>query len=219
VTAVLPALNEGRTIGAVVRSLPRTVAGEVIVVDGGSADDTVAQATEAGASVIVERRRGYGRACLSGAGAATGEVIVFLDADGADDPAQIHLLVEPIANGRADLVLGSRVRGIREPGSLAPLQLVGNRLVTMVLNRRCGLAVTDIGPFRAIRADVLRSLGLREMTYGWPTEMIRNTARQGHTVLEVPVDYRRRQAGRSKVSGNAKASVLAGWHMLRVAFG
>jgi glycosyltransferase involved in cell wall biosynthesis len=218
VAAVIPALNEERSIAAVIASLPSRVVERVIVVDGGSRDDTVTRATSAGAVVVHEPRPGYGRACLSGAEAADGaDVVMFMDGDGSDVGEQAEVLVVPIAAGTADLVLGSRVRGRRQQGALAPHQMAGNRLIAAILNRRFGLELTDIGPFRAIRAELLQALDLREMTYGWPTEMIRNTARSGGRVVEVPVDYRRRAHGASKVSGNLRASAAAGWQMLRVA--
>ncbi len=216
--AVIPTLDEEQAIGHVIDSLPRPLVTSVIVVDGGSTDDTVGLATRAGATVIDERRPGYGRACLTGAEAAAGaDVILFLDGDGADVGEQAGRLVVPVLEDRYDLVLGSRVRGRREPGSIRLHQLTGNRLVAAVLNRRFGLSLSDIGPYRAIRAEVLRGLDLSEMTYGWPTQMIRNAAARGHRVAEVPVDYRRRIGGKSKVSGNPGASVRAGWDMVRVA--
>lgn len=220
VAAIIPALNEERSIGAAVVSLPTDLVDRVIVVDGGSRDATAESAAAAGAFVVREPRRGYGRACLSGAEAGAGaQVLLFMDGDGSDVGEQARRLVEPILGERADLVLGSRVRGNRERGSLTPHQIAGNRLVATILNRRFSLALTDIGPFRAIRAELLSELALCEMTYGWPTEMIRNTARRKGRVIEVPVDYRRRVDGRSKVSGSLRASAKAGWHMLRVAAG
>jgi len=220
VAAIIPALDEERSIAAAVASLPADLVDRVIVVDGGSRDATADRAAAAGAVVVREPRPGYGRACLSGVEVAAGaQILLFMDGDGSDMGEQAHRLVEPIVADRADLVLGSRVRGRRERGSLAPHQMAGNRLVAAILNRRFRLALTDIGPFRAIRAELMSELGLCEMTYGWPTEMIRNVARRGGQVIEVPVDYRRRTDGRSKVSGNLRASAKAGCHMLRVAVG
>ena len=220
VAAIIPALDEERSIEAAIASLPNEIVDRVIVVDGGSRDATAMRAATAGAEVVYEPRRGYGRACLSGAEAAAGaQVLLFMDGDGSDIGQQADRLLDPILSERADLVLGSRVRGRRERGSLAAHQMVGNRLVATILNRRFRLALTDIGPYRAIRAELLPELGLREMTYGWPTEMIRNVARHGGRVVEVPVDYRRRSDGRSKVSGDMRASAQAGWQMLRVAAG
>jgi glycosyltransferase involved in cell wall biosynthesis len=218
--AVIPTLNEEKAIGVVVGSLSTDVISRVIVVDGGSTDCTRERAARAGAFVVTEPRRGYGRACLTGAEAASdADVIVFLDGDGSDIGEQAARLVDPIIAGRFDLVLGSRVRGRREPGSLATHQMAGNQVVARVLNVRFGLRLTDVGPFRAIRSDVLWDLEMTEMTYGWPTQMIRNAAGRGHRITELPVDYRQRLGGRSKVSGDVCASVRAGWQMLRVAVG
>jgi glycosyltransferase involved in cell wall biosynthesis len=218
--AVIPALNEERAIEMVIRSLSADVVAGVVVVDGGSSDRTRERAAGAGAMVVTELRRGYGRACLTGAmAAADADVILYLDGDGSDVAEQANRLVEPIVAGRFDLVLGSRVRGHREAGALAAHQRTGNRMVAQVLNARFGLRLTDVGPFRAIRSDVLWDLELTEMTYGWPTQMIRNAAGRGHRITELPVDYRRRRGGQSKVSGDIWASARAGWQMLRVAFG
>jgi glycosyltransferase involved in cell wall biosynthesis len=220
VAAIIPVLDEERSIAAAIASLRSDLVDRVIVVDGGSHDTTVERARAAGAVVVHERRRGYGRACLSGAeAAADAQVLLFMDGDGSDFGEQAQRLVEPILSEHADLVLGSRARGRRERGAMTLHQTAGNRLVASILNHRYRLNLTDIGPFRAIRADLLRELALREMTYGWPTEMIRNAARGGGRVIEVPVDYRRRAAGQSKVSGNLRTSAKAGWHMLRVAMG
>ena len=220
VTAIVPVIDEEATIAMVVSDVARAVAADVIVVDGGSADGTAAAARSAGARVIEEPARGYGRACLAGAAAADGaDVLLFIDGDGADVADQAPLLVDPVLEGRFDLMLGARARRRSEPGALALHQAVGNRVVARVLSARFGIRLTDVGPFRAIRSDVLAALAMREMTYGWPTEMIRNAARLGYRINEVPVAYRCRQAGASKVSGNPIASTRAGWHMLRVAIG
>lgn len=219
ITAVIPAWNEERTIGQVVAQL-RAQPGvdEVVVVDGGSGDRTAELAAAAGGRVVLERRRGYGRACLTGARAADGaDVILFCDGDGSDVEEQAHRLIDPIVGGRLDLVLGSRMLGRREPGSLAPHQAVGNTLIARILRLRLGVELSDIGPYRAIRADVLGALGMTEMGYGWPTEMIVLAASGGHRVGEVPVDYRARAGGTSKVSGSVRASIGAGLCMTRVA--
>lgn len=217
VTAVVPAWNEEETIAAVVEGL-RAVVDEVLVVDGASTDATVARARAAGATVVLEPRRGYGRACLTGAERAAGaEALLFVDGDGSADPAQAGALVAPILAGTADLVLGSRVRGRRARGAMALHQYAGNVLVAAIVRRRHGVAVTDVPPYRAVRASTLRDLGMTELTYGWPTEMIVRAAARGYRVVEVPVDHRARAGGRSKVSGSVRASLLAGWHMLRIA--
>jgi glycosyltransferase involved in cell wall biosynthesis len=218
VTAVIPTLNEEAAIGGVIAALPRHLVGDVVVVDGGSTDHTVERATDAGARVVAEPLLGYGRACLAGAAASLDcDILLFVDGDGSDAAEQAARLVLPIAEDEADLVLGSRTRGRLEPGALSVHQRLGNRLVASILNYRHGLSLTDIGPYRAIRRDVFDAVCLREQTYGLPTEMIRNVARDGYRIREVPVDYRHRAGGASKVSGNPRGSLLAGWHMLRVA--
>jgi glycosyltransferase involved in cell wall biosynthesis len=219
VVAIVPDIDEEATIAGVVEALLALPVDRVLVVDGGSADATAEHAAAAGAEVVAEHRRGYGRACLTGARHAVGaDVLLFCDGDGSDVVSQGVRLLAPLAAGGADLVIGSRLRGHRGRGAMAPHQAAGNRLVSALLRRRHGVGVTDVGPFRAVRASVLHDLGMREMSYGWPTEMIVRAAQAGHRVLEVPVDYRVRAGGRSKVSGSARASVLAAWHMLRVAW-
>ena len=216
VTAVVPALNEEETVAAVVAGL-RGVVDAVVVVDGASTDATAERARSAGATVVAEPRRGYGRACLTGAEHADAAVVVFVDADGSADPAQARKLVDPILADTADLVLGSRVRGRRAPGAMAPHQHVGNVLVAAILRRRHGVPISDVSPYRAVRTRALLGLGMTELTYGWPTEMIVRAAAAGLRVVEVPVDHRTRAGGRSKVSGSPRASLLAAWHMLRIA--
>jgi glycosyltransferase involved in cell wall biosynthesis len=218
-TAVIPAWNEEHTIGPVVARLrEQPHVHEVVVVDGGSRDRTAERARAAGGRVVVEHRRGYGRACLTGAEAADGaDVILFCDGDGSDVEEQAHRLIDPIVGGRLDLVIGSRLRGRREPRSLAPHQVAGNMLVAGILRRRLGVELSDIGPYRAICADVLRALDMTEMGYGWPTEMIVLAVSAGHRVGEVAVDYRARAGGTSKVSGSVRASIGAGVRMTRVA--
>jgi hypothetical protein len=219
VTAIVPALDEEAAIGAVVEALRRVIADEVIVVDGGSRDATAQRARAAGARVVVETRRGYGRACLTGAAhAQDAEVLLFCDGDGSDVIEQAPRLTQPIQRGHADLVIGSRIRGRRQPGSMRIHQLAGNILVAWLIRVRHHAPVSDIGPFRAIRANLLPTLELREVTYGFPTEMIARTALRGYRIAEVPVDYRARDGGQSKVSSSLRGSLLAGYHMLRVAW-
>jgi glycosyltransferase involved in cell wall biosynthesis len=211
VAVVIPTLNEEEPIGEVIRAIPRDAVDEVIVVDSGSEDRTVARAHDAGARVIVEAQRGYGRACAAGVRAARDDcgVIVFLDGDGSDRPELVPLLLAPIFAGTHDFVVGSRTRGERQPGSMNALQIVagyGAGALTRLLYR---VAYTDMCAFRAIRREALDQLGMREMTYGWNLEMQMRAARLGLRILEVPVAHRRRLGGRSKVSGSVGGTVKA----------
>ncbi|HEU4369519.1 MAG TPA: glycosyltransferase family 2 protein [Methylomirabilota bacterium] len=214
VSVVIPALNEEAAIAGVVAEVPRELVQEIIVVDNGSTDRTAALASAAGARVVREPVRGYGAACLAGAlAAADADVIVFLDGDRNEDPRELSVVLAPLLAGQADLVIGSRTRGGAQPGALTPQQRVGNRVVTLLLRVLYGLALTDIGPFRAIRAHVLRDLAMEHKTYGWPVEMVVKAVRRGYRVVEVPVTCRTR-LGRSKVGGTLKGSALAGYHLL-----
>jgi len=214
IAVIIPALDEEAAIGEVVGGVPRDLAGEIIVVDNGSVDRTAEVARAAGARVIAEPMRGYGAACLAGAMAARdADILVFLDGDRSDDPAEMPLLLRPILSGQADLVVGSRIAGFPEEGALTSHQRFGNRLITWMLRVLYGLTLTDIGPFRAIPARVLRDLGMEHKTYGWPVEMIVKAAKKGYRVVGVPVSCRKR-VGRSKVAGTLKGSLLAGYHLL-----
>jgi glycosyltransferase involved in cell wall biosynthesis len=197
-----------------VAGIPPSAADEVLVVDNGSDDRTAHVARAAGARVVRESRRGYGAACLAGSRAARGDLLVFMDADGSFDPAEIPALVAPLMRDESDLVLGSRAlrRAARDimPGH----QRFGNWLAAQLLSRLYGLQVTDLGPFRALRRHDLLDLHMSEMTYGWPVEMMVKAARMGYRVREVPVSYGPRLGGRSKVSGTLKGSVVAGYRIL-----
>jgi glycosyltransferase involved in cell wall biosynthesis len=209
---IIPARNEEVPLPCVIAEIPPEVADKVIVVDNGSTDRTAAVARQAGAVVIKEMRAGYGYACAAGILAASAwgaEVFVFLDGDGSFDPAQIHDLLAPIEGGQADLVLGSRPAGGMEPGAMPPHARFGNWLVARLMGLLYGLHVTDLGPFRAVRSGLLVQLDMKEMTYGWPTEMMVKAARHGARIVEVPVRYRMRRGGRSKVSGTLRGTVLA----------
>jgi glycosyltransferase involved in cell wall biosynthesis len=219
VAFVVPALNEEAVIAdqvaeilavAALPELPVTIK-RALVVDNGSTDQTAARAKAAGVEVISEPRRGYGRACWAGVKAAEGcDLIVLMDGDRSDQPAELPRLLAPLLAGEADLVVGSRTLGNPEPGSLTPQQVVGNWVAALLLRALFGVHVTDIGPFRVIRRRDLLALGMREMTYGWSVEMIARGARRGLRITEVPVSYRKRAGGESKVSGNLRGSVRAG---------
>jgi glycosyltransferase involved in cell wall biosynthesis len=210
IVVVIPTLNEEQSIGDVVRGIPRNVVSRVIVADGGSSDTTAARARDAGAEVIAAGR-GYGRACLAATSAAEGaDVVVFMDGDGADDPQAIARLVQPIRAGQFDFVIGSRARGDREPGSIAWHQLLAGHLAGWGMQLLYGMRYTDMCAFRAIRRAALLDLGMRELTYGWNIEMQMRAARAGLRILEIPVDYRRRSGGHSKVAGSLPGTICAG---------
>lgn len=216
VSVVIPALNEEEPIGDVVRAVPREIASEVIVVDNGSTDATAREARRAGARVVSEPRRGYGRACRAGVEAVShdAEIVVFLDGDGSDCPKLMSRLVDPVAEGAYDFVIGSRTRGRREKGSMNFQQVFAGRLAGWTLRALYGVSYTDMCPFRAIRRDALLVLGMREETYGWNLEMQMRAARAKLRILEVPVDHRRRTGGESKVSGTLRGTLLAGTRIL-----
>ena len=210
VAVVIPTFNEAESIGAVLAELPRDSVDRIIVADGDSTDGTRDRARNAGAEVIAVGR-GYGLACLTGARAAeSADVIVFMDGDGADDPSAIVALVAPIRAGAYDFVIASRARGEREPGSMAWHQILAGLIAGRLTKLLYGVRYTDMCAFRAIRRDTLLALGMREMTYGWNLEMQMRVARAGLRVLELPVGYRRRIGGQSKVAGSLRGSVKAG---------
>ena len=214
VSVVIPTHNEAQSIGRVLADLPSDLVTEVLVVDSDSTDGTPKIASKMGARVIHEPRRGYGRACLAGlAGASSPDVVVFLDGDYSDRPSELPILLAPIIEGRADITLGSRLQGRRSAGALPWHQVFGNRLASSLIRLLYGLEITDLGPFRAGRADVLRALALEETTYGWAVEMILKGALAGFRVVEVPVSYHPR-IGKSKISGTLKGTVGAAWFIL-----
>lgn len=211
VGVVIPAYNEAESLGRVLAAIPRSLAQEIVVVDNASTDATADVARNGGARVVREERRGYGYACAAGVEAlGPVDVVVQLDADYSDDPAELPLLLAPLLEDRADLVLGSRELGHCEPGALLPHQRFGNWLTARIMGVLYSVRVTDLGPFRAIRKPALDRLELAERTYGWSVEMMVKAARAGYRLVEVPVSYRPRYAGQSKVSGTIKGSIKAG---------
>ena len=220
VDAVIPALDEADSLGAVLDALPSPPVRRVVVADNGSTDGTARVAREHGATVVLEPRRGYGAACLKALDALAADppdVVLFLDADLSDDPAQAGAVLLPILEGRSDLVVGSRVLGKREPGALSPHARFGNWLATRLLAALYGARYTDLGPFRAIRYDALMALEMKDKDFGWTVEMQVKAARRGLRHTEVPVRYRRR-VGRSKISGTVGGSVRAGIKILATVF-
>ena len=214
VSVIIPTHNEAQAIGRVLADLPSNVASEIIVVDSNSNDGTPEIAEKLGARVIQEHRWGYGRACLTGLAAANSpDVIVFLDGDYSDRPSELPVLLAPIIEGLADITLGSRLRGRKSVRALPRHQVFGNRLAACLIRLLYGLDITDLGPFRAGRAETLRALALEETTYGWAVEMILKGALAGYRVIEVPVSYYPR-IGKSKISGTVKGTIGAAWFIL-----
>ena len=214
VSVIIPTQNEAQAIARVLADLPSNIVTEVIVVDSNSNDGTPEIAAKTGARVIQEPRRGYGRACLTGLAAANSpDIVVFLDGDYSDRPAELPILLGPIIQGAADITLGSRLGQQRIPAALPWHQAFGNRFAAGLIRLLYGLKITDLGPFRAARAELLRALALEETTYGWAVEMILTGARSGLRVVEVPVTYYPR-IGKSKISGTLKGTVGAAWFIL-----
>lgn len=222
IVVIIPAFNEENSVGNVVREIPAGLVEEVIVVNNNSNDQTAVEAARAGATVLHEPIQGYGRACLHGITYAQNcepkpDIVVFLDADYSDFPAEMTAVVEPILTGRADLVIGSRALGNRQRGSMTPQQVFGNWLATTLMRWLYKVHYTDLGPFRAIRFDSLMAINMQDKTYGWTVEMQLKAAKQKLRVTEVPVSYRKR-IGFSKISGTVKGTVLAGYKILTTIF-
>lgn len=214
VSLIIPTLNEAGSLGPVLAEVPADVVHQVIVVNNGSTDNTAEVAQAAGARVIDEPRRGYGFACAAGTAAADGDVLVFMDGDGSFDPGELRSLLGPLLQDQADLVLGSRMR--REGIVMPSHQRFGNLLFAWLLRQRFGLKLTDLGPYRAIRRELLLALDMRERTFGWPLEMIIKTARLRKRIVEVPVSYYPRTAGQSKVGGTLRGSILTAYRFFYV---
>lgn len=219
---IIPALNEERSIGQVIGDIPQDLVTEIVVVNNGSTDSTARVASDCGATVIDEERRGYGQACLAGMdyikdSSYVPDIIVFLDADYSDYPQEIKDLVSPITEGGYDLVIGSRTIGERQRGALLPQAIVGNYMATRLIKLFYGVDFTDLGPFRAIRYNKLLSLDMRDETFGWTVEMQVKAAKKGFRCTEVPVSYRKR-IGTSKITGTVAGSVMAGAKIIWVIF-
>lgn len=222
VNVIIPAFNEELSIVKVVTAIPKNVVNDIIVVDNASTDDTAAKADQAGATVLHQPRRGYGNACLTGIAycrkqVPNPDIVVFLDGDFSDFPEEIPSLIEPITTGNADLVIGSRVLGNREHGSITVQQIFGNWLATRLMRLFFKARFTDLGPFRAIRFSSLLDLDMQDPTYGWTIEMQIKAAKQKLRFMEVPVRYRRR-IGVSKISGTVKGTIMAGYKILHTLF-
>ena len=214
VSVIIPTYNEEASIGLVLGDLPADLVTETLVVDSESMDATREIAARYGARVIREPQRGYGRACLTGlAHVACPDVVVFLDGDYSDRPSELPRILQPIREGRADIVIGSRLAGEREHGALPWHSVFGNRLAARLIGLMCDVHLTDLGPFRAARYEALRMLQLEEPTYAWPVEMIVKGAHHGMRIVEVPVSYHPR-IGTSKITGTLRGTIGAGWGIL-----
>lgn len=224
INVIIPAYNEEQSIAKVVNAIPKELVQEVIVVNNNSTDQTEAVAKAAGAKVLTETRPGYGYACLMGIAYAASkepaqrpDIIVFLDGDYSDYPEELPLVVQPIIDGQAEMVIGSRALGKRESGAMMPQQIFGNWLATTLLRWLYGAQFTDLGPFRAIKLQTLLGLNMQDKTYGWTVEMQAKAARRRIAYTEVPVNYRCR-IGVSKVSGTLKGTVMAGYKIIFTIF-
>ena len=220
IAVIIPAYNEEKSIGKVIDAIPKNLVQTIIVVNNNSTDETVNVANSAGAIVLTENRKGYGWACLKGMDYLKNQspdIVVFLDGDFSDYPEEIAQLIRPILEQNMDMVIGSRVLGKREKGSLLPQQRFGNWLATKLIRLFYGAKFTDLGPFRAIRHDKLIALNMADKTYGWTIEMQIKAAKKKYHFCEVPVSYRKR-IGVSKVSGTIKGTLLAGIKIIFAVF-
>lgn len=222
IRVIIPALNEENAVGQVIREIPKGLVKEVIVVDNNSKDNTFQVAQKSGATALIERRPGYGNACLKGInylvdGNINPDIVVFLDGDHSDYPEEMNKIIEPIISKDFDLVIGSRALGKKEHGSMTPQQIMGNWLATTLIRLFYKVKYTDLGPFRAIKYQKLLDLGMKDPNYGWTVEMQLKAAKKGLKIVEVPVNYRKR-IGVSKVSGTVKGTIGAGYKILLIIF-
>lgn len=222
IRVIIPAFNEAKSIGHVIADIPDAFVNEVIVVNNASKDETVLRAEQAGATVIDEPRRGYGRACLKGIEYLLKldeppDVVVFLDADYSDSPDEMDKIVWPIIEHDVDLVIGSRALGDREKGAMQPQQIFGNWLASRMMRLFYGVHFTDLGPFRAIKFEKLIEIDMQDKTFGWTVEMQVKAAKHGLTFTEVPVSYKKR-IGVSKISGTISGTINAGYKILYTIF-
>lgn len=222
VRVIIPALNEEKSIAKVINEIPKTIVKEIIVCDNGSKDKTSNEAKNAGATVLIEKEKGYGASCLRGIDYInelneTTDIIVFLDGDYSDYPEEMNIVIAPILNKEAEMVIGSRALGLKEKGSLTPQQIFGNWLATKMLHLFYGVKFTDLGPFRAITLEALNKLNMIDRNYGWTVEMQIKAAKQHIKSVEVPVNYRNR-IGFSKVSGTVKGTIMAGYKIILTLF-
>ena len=214
VSVIIPTFNEEESIGKVIADIPKACVQDIIVVDNGCLDRTAEVARAAGARVVQEGRRGYGSACLAGIAALNApEIVVFLDGDYSDFPSEMPLVLQPILAGDAEMVIGSRIRGVREKGALLLQARFGNALATVLIRLLFHVHYTDLGPFRAIRYDRLLAMDMQDKTFGWTVEMQVKAAKMGLRVCEVPVSYRKR-IGQSKITGTVKGTILAGYKII-----
>lgn len=222
IRVIIPALNEEKSIAKVINEIPEKLVKEIIVCNNNSTDKTSEEAKKAGATVLLEKEKGYGASCLKGIKYINNleektDIVVFLDGDYSDYPEEMYQLVAPIQNDEADMVIGSRALGIKEKGSLTPQQVFGNWLATKMLKAFYGVHFTDLGPFRAIKLDTLNLLNMQDRNYGWTVEMQIKAAKQKIRSIEVPVSYRQR-IGFSKVSGTVKGTFMAGYKIILTLF-
>lgn len=222
IDVIIPAYNEQDAVGKVIRALPENMLREIVVVNNNSSDATTTNATAAGATVLQETRQGYGFACLKGIGylkakATPPDIVLFIDADFSDQPREAALILEPIINGRADMVIGSRAAGNKEKGSMTIPQVFGTWLATTLLRIIYKASFTDLGPFRAIKFCKLLALNMQDTTFGWTVEMQLKATQQKLVCEEVPVTYRKR-VGVSKISGTVKGTLMAGYKILYTIF-